>query len=106
MFDLVYNVDYELMSLIVMLVLLSEITRNYSLKIKKNKMFTYIVATCILAEIADLLSAVTNTYHDSPCFWTWTFNYLYFALSILTCFLFYHYIETCILPRVKTNKAR
>ena len=106
MFDLVYNVDYELMSLIVMLVLLSEITRNYSLKIKKNKMFTYIVATCILAEIADLLSAVTNTYHDSPCFWTWTFNYLYFALSILTCFLFYHYIETCILPIDKTNKSR
>lgn len=99
MFDLAYNIDFEILAFLFAILLAVETRVYYPGKTRKNRIFRVMCGLVILTEGLDMLSAVTITYGKQiPNAVNLIINTAFFALGLLLCFVLHYYIEKAVIP--------
>lgn len=112
MFDLVYNIDFEIAALCFAVIMFVEVWLCYPKHTRKNRIFRWMTTAVIVTEAMDIVTAFTITYGASVPRWlNWLANSAYFMTGLFLCFLLDHYIESEIIPPegrhilLRTNKV-
>ncbi|MCM1182598.1 MAG: HD-GYP domain-containing protein [Roseburia sp.] len=97
--NFIYNIDFELAGLIFTLVLYIHFCMYYSNQSEVNKKFRVLTKYLILAELMDIVTAVTITYGSViPIALNIAANTLYFTSSFCLAYTFLQYVESCVRP--------
>ena len=98
-FDLVYNVDFEIIAFLFAILLYVETCVCYPRQTRKNRIFRVMTVLVIVSEAFDLVSAFTITYGASiPRIVNILINSGYFASGLFLCFLLHYYIQNAVVP--------
>lgn len=95
MMGLIYNIDFELTGLLFTLVLYIHFYLYYSNQSEVNKKFGVLVRSLMLAELMDIITAVTISYGSViPIVLNVVANTIYFASSFYLSYSFLQYVES------------
>ena len=99
MFDLVYNIDFEIAALFFAVIMFVEVWLCYPRHSRKNRIFRWMTTAVIVTESMDIVTAFTITYGATVPRWlNWLANDAYFMTGLFLCFLLDYYIESEIIP--------
>lgn len=99
MFQLAYNIDFEVYALIMTIFLYGETCVHYPGKTHKNRIFRVMVLMVILTEVFDLASAVAVTYGAQiPHMLNMIINSGYFMLGLVLSYLLQYYLQRAFVP--------
>lgn len=92
---MIYNIDFELVGVIYLLVLYVALSIYYSNQSEVNKRFKAVVICVIAAEIMDIVTAVTISFGNViPTALNVVANTVYFALTFNLGYIFVRYVES------------
>lgn len=95
--NFIYNVNYEVASILFMLCLAAYVGLQYNLKTNRNKQFYIMVWIVIIASIFDVVTAITNGNTDKVPLWiNLLLNSVYFWLDGILAYQFVNYAATFI----------
>ena len=98
-----YNIDYEISSLIFLLVVAAFTVFHYGLKEKSHKQYFRLILITLLANALDIVTAVTISFHASvPIPVNNLLNLFYFVADVTITIHFMFYFENLILGKNKT----
>ena len=99
MFDLVYNIDFEIIAFLFAILLHIETCIFYPSNTRKNKIFRLLTILVIITEGFDIISAFTITYGAViPHAVNIIINSGYFMSGLFLCFMLYYYILNEVVP--------
>lgn len=95
--SLVYNVSLEIAGALYLMVILSVLLAYYPKDLEVNKKFKVVVICLLLAEIMDIVTAVSISYSSViPTILNIVLNTIYFAFAVSSAYAFFVYIESYI----------
>lgn len=101
---MIYNIDFELVGIIYLLVIYAALSIYYSNQSKVNKSFETVVRCMIAAEIMDIVTAATISFGNAiPPVLNMVLNTVYFALTFYLGYVFVRYVESYVYQK-KTNR--
>lgn len=99
MFDLVYNIDFEIAGIIFAILLYLETRVHYPRQTNKNRAFRAMALLVIVTDAFDLASAFTNTYGAHiPRALNLFVNSGYFMSGLVLCYMLHRYIQVAFIP--------
>lgn len=92
---MIYNIDFELVGILYLLVLYGALSIYYSNQSEVNKRFKVVVRCVIAAEIMDIVTAFTISFGNAiPPALNVVVNTVYFAFTFCLGYLFVRYVES------------
>lgn len=92
---MIYNIDFELVGILYLLVLYGALCIYYSDQSEVNKRFKVLVRYIIATEIMDIVTAVTISFGNAiPPVLNMALNTVYFALTFCLGYIFVRYVES------------
>lgn len=94
---LVYNIDFELVGVMLLLILHIVLSVYYSSQSEVNRKFKSVIRYLLAAELMDIVTAVTISCADViPPALNMAANTVYFALTFRLSYIFLRYVESCV----------
>lgn len=104
--NLVYNVDFELVGVLYVLVIYGALELYYSNQSEVNKKFKAVVRCILAAEIMDIVTAIAISYGELiPAGLNVVVNTVYFVLTFRLGYSFLRYVESYVYPSVSGRKS-
>ncbi|MCM1144544.1 MAG: HD-GYP domain-containing protein [Blautia sp.] len=104
--NLIYNIDYEIVGAIYVLVIYAALKIYYSNQSEVNQKFAALVKCVLATEITDILTAITISYGSViPPILNLLGNTLYFALTFSLSYFFLRYVESYVSQDVDREKS-
>lgn len=101
-----YNIDFEVVGTIYLLVLYSALSIYYSNQSEVNKRFKAVVRCLLAAEIMDIITAVTISFGNViPAALNIAVNTIYFALTFCLGYIFVRYVESYVYQKGANRKS-
>ena len=95
--DLIYNIDFEIVGAIYLLVIYGILSAYYTNELEINKKFKVLVESLIVAEILDIITAITISYGKViPAKLNIVINTIYFASVCNSSYALLQYVESYI----------
>ncbi|MCM1245556.1 MAG: HD-GYP domain-containing protein [Roseburia sp.] len=103
--NLIYNIDFEIVGLIYVLVIYAALHIYYSNQSEVNKKFKLVVKCILATEVMDIVTAITISYGQVlPAWLNLLANTIYFALTFSLGYCFLLYVESYVSK--KTDRAK
>lgn len=103
--NLIYNIDFEIVGLIYVLVIYAALHIYYSNQSEVNKKFKLVVKCILATEVMDIVTAITISYGQVlPAWLNLLANTIYFALTFSLGYCFLLYVESYVSQ--KTDRAK
>jgi len=104
--DLIFNVDFDIASVLIFFIVFSVVYFLYDLKIETTKKFLNFTILAFVTTILDLLTAITISNPNKFSNWTNTIlNSIYLLCSFFPAWLISIYIQSCIKFKSKVHFA-
>lgn len=104
--DLIYNIDFEIVGVIYVLVVYAALSIYYSNQSEVNKKFKIVVKCILAAEIMDIVTAITISYGSViPPKLNIIANTVYFILAYSLGYSFLRYVESYVNQNVNRGKS-
>lgn len=102
---LVYNIDFEIVGVIYVLIVSAALKIYYSTQSEVNKKFKLVVKVILATEIMDIVTAVTISYgRVIPPALNTLANTVYFTLTVSLGYCFLRYVESYVVHSVNREK--
>lgn len=104
--NLIYNIDFEVVGVIYVLVIYAALSIYYSDQSRVNKKFKLVVKCLVVAEIMDIVTAITISYGSMVLpEWNILINTIYFILTFSLGYCFLQYVESYVDNSVSMAKS-
>lgn len=104
--DLIYNIDFELVGVIYVLVIYAALCIYYSTQSEVNKKFKLLVKCVLATEVTDIVTAITISYGSVvPAILNLLINTMYFVLTFSLGYCFLRYVESYVNQNVSRLKS-